>query len=1022
STYYYVCAAVAELPEVKDRSSVKEGVQMPVLSLQNEQNDFIPDELLSNLTSTICPQDRAQYNKTHKYTKVCGIRAPDVVWHHSTGRKKYHYFLDQPTSVTGAGRDISFLCDALAAQRQRISLPPVPNRATISLDDSQKGTNATETLIPEEYHIMTNKGVKALQCYDDNFTVLLEDEQKRLKIFPSMRPSGRLEAVQLMRVMDDMLEKAGVNQEFEEVKGVSQIQGLLELVRVEQNIYNIVFHELIRQVSVECRERGQLLAKLRHRYVSLLDRIPRQLISLHTETLAQRALDRRLTEEIICFKHSISQLNEELNQLREHDEHVSMQAEKAQEELAKALKQSQLDSDIVGEYHNLYELQRQRLEGQVTVLTAERDLWSKVTYSIALKVIKLNNLQLVSRLHVSEQAWTKTAEHFTTLLTAKDSEDLKRIMQLTDQWKEQLIGFMENLRETEKKQYESIRSIQHGLVRWHEFCESNIRSPDVKFEKASEEVLFNDLKQWSMVLIVQCERCGGEGLLSNKETLHTLGQLHNLWVEVCMQLFRRHPSLDRETPKGQAAMTELSHAITELHTQLDIRINGESGSSVFATSGIHQQLITLAGVMDSWANKLKSLIGRLETLHHSDWSKLEKALGSWINLCEEALVNIGNTQKESERIKHKPHVKIEIDDVLNMLREFVSSQNNFFDYTNLTLYEAVSSMHTLRTRWMVELLLLMVPDRCDAQESPPPPGPELNVFKDVSFQKMEEDARNLAQKLNYLSKYITSSWQAIVEEMMQKNMTQDDTENEIYQLNKLQRECAEWLDVCGILLCDLMGRPLELQLSGEAVPKFITDLSLSVESVPSPAGDYAKPERPAEAKEDEKVAIKAGGSPYSSNKNNKQAEEREEDVTEDEKSMSVLKLIGHDGHIIEQMLGEETVHITGTSDLVVRPRSENAQQAFSALGTVELLQQELLAVEARAISAEERALKAEEALQAALEKIHDLERQLPQRTSLETKVSKSVSPVAKKEAAPELKEVSQQSTPSPKSTKSSKKR
>lgn len=81
STYYYVCAAVAELPEVKDRSSVKEGVQMPVLSLQNEQNDFIPDELLSNLTSTICPQDRAQYNKTHKYTKVCSNNITVSVFH-----------------------------------------------------------------------------------------------------------------------------------------------------------------------------------------------------------------------------------------------------------------------------------------------------------------------------------------------------------------------------------------------------------------------------------------------------------------------------------------------------------------------------------------------------------------------------------------------------------------------------------------------------------------------------------------------------------------------------------------------------------------------------------------------------------------------------------------------------------------------------------------------------------------------------------------------------------------------------
>lgn len=41
------------------------------------------------------------------------------------------------------------------------------------------------------------------------------------------------------------------------------MEALLELVQVEQNIYNIVFHELIRQVSVNCAERGQLLAKLR---------------------------------------------------------------------------------------------------------------------------------------------------------------------------------------------------------------------------------------------------------------------------------------------------------------------------------------------------------------------------------------------------------------------------------------------------------------------------------------------------------------------------------------------------------------------------------------------------------------------------------------------------------------------------------------------------------------------------------------------------------------------------------------
>lgn len=41
------------------------------------------------------------------------------------------------------------------------------------------------------------------------------------------------------------------------------MESLLEVVQMEQHIYNTVFHEVIRQVTVSCAERGQLLAKLR---------------------------------------------------------------------------------------------------------------------------------------------------------------------------------------------------------------------------------------------------------------------------------------------------------------------------------------------------------------------------------------------------------------------------------------------------------------------------------------------------------------------------------------------------------------------------------------------------------------------------------------------------------------------------------------------------------------------------------------------------------------------------------------
>ncbi|XP_046906285.1 axonemal dynein light chain domain-containing protein 1 [Hypomesus transpacificus] len=993
---------VAELPVLREKGTDRSKMQLVPL-----QNDYIPDELMDTLTSTIYPPNRLGSSKRSKTPpkKIHGIRHTDAVWHHAVGRKKYKYFLDQPTSLTGAGRDISFLCDAMATQRERIPLPPMAERNSTNTQGIQKDLKHMETLIPEEFHIVKNKGVQALECFDDKFTVLLEDDKKMLKVFPSMKPSGRLEAVQLMKVMDEMMDRAGVNQEYSELTGLSQMQGLLELVRVEQNIYNIVFHELIRQVSVECAERGHLLAKLRERYVALLDRIPRQLKGLHTETLAQRALDRRLTEEIICFKGSLTQLNKELCSMREHDEYVTNQGARAQQQLAKALEQSQKNSDMVGEYHNLYEMQRHRLESQVDRLTDEKDLWSKVTYNLALKVIKVNNLHLANKLHVSEQTWTKTAEHFTVFLMSKDSEDMNHIIQLTEQWKELMTGFVQRLSEAEFRQCEKIQEVQADIVTCHACLSTNVKIPDPKLEKSFEEEIYDNLKKWSNEFSVQCERYGGEELISCQENLTLLAQLQDSWGEVGLELFRRHPAPDGAPPRGQEAMRELASNVSELHKQLDTRINGESG--------IHKQLMALAGVMDSWATKLKVLIGRAEVLPHCDCLKLEKELESWMKVGEEALVLVASTQPDSGGNKKKAHIKIEIDDVFNSIREFVSTQSNFFDCENQRLCEEVSSIHTALTRWMVDLLLQMVPDQCDEQEPLPVTGPGPQALKEASMKQLEEDARSLAQELLYFSKYMTSSCQDIVEEDIQKRtMAHDDTDNELYELNKLQRECDEWKDACKILLSDVKGSPVDLRVTSNLVPTSATDIlptpSVSVES---------NVHRPEEDEEDSgRSQVEETSRLADVNNPEGESESQEEAVQEGSQGGCIMKLIGHDGYVIEQTLGEDRVHLGQTEEMVISPHTVNAHRAFDALATVGLLQTQLLEMEARAQGAEERAQKAEEDLQAALEKIQDMERQLQGRPSLEPKVSKK--PVAvtsqKMESPPAPKPASQKPEHSPK--------
>lgn len=232
----------------------------------------------------------------------------------------------------------------------------------------------------------------------------------------------------------------------------------------------------------------------------------------------------------------------------------------------------------------------------------------------------------------------------------------------------------------------------------------------MKVDKSSADELSQDLKQWSkvsnpfylllnylckivplstlnikmiaihvqlQVLTPQCERYGGEDLVAGQETLEMLTNLQESWIEVCLQLFRRHPGPDGEPPKGQEAMRELAKTITELQNQLAIRINGESGKNqglwfltqsfffsngyqcllLVINAGIHATLMLLIESMEFWSRKLKALSELPEEQSSDDSLKLEEALANMMNLSEEALLIVDSTQLERDRAKKKPHSK-----------------------------------------------------------------------------------------------------------------------------------------------------------------------------------------------------------------------------------------------------------------------------------------------------------------------------------------------------------------------------
>ena len=88
--------------------------------------------------------------------------------------------------------------------------------------------------------------------------------------------------------------------------------------------------------------------------------------------------------------------------VKKQDHQLTIEAEKSKEELRVslirsahlhsivqiALEDSAKSSAILQEYHQLYELQRQRLEKQIKALTFERDIWNSTAYSLGLKLIE----------------------------------------------------------------------------------------------------------------------------------------------------------------------------------------------------------------------------------------------------------------------------------------------------------------------------------------------------------------------------------------------------------------------------------------------------------------------------------------------------------------------------------------------------------------------------------------------------------------------------------------------------------
>ncbi|XP_022412297.1 axonemal dynein light chain domain-containing protein 1 isoform X3 [Delphinapterus leucas] len=744
------------LPKLREKKSLVDPSKPFPTFLQNE---FIPQEVLLSLTYTAnagpCPENLLPSKKI-KTPKGTLPRPVDHVWHNPIRRNKFKYLIDHPVSLTGAGRDISFLYDVKYVKgetRESAVCPPQMDRSLQSRDGvlvPHKPKKLTDTLIPEEFHIVSNTGVSGLECYDDKYTTLLTDSENRLLLFPSMKPNKRVEVVQLNDVMDAMLERAGV--ENQAYTGPTKMHKLLHILKKEQTIYNTVFHELIRQVSVDCADRGELLSKIRERYVQMLDQIAWHMTDFYKDMVTQQVMDQRILEELYNFNNVIEELTRELCLVQAHDMKLTKEAEKAHRALAQALLDAEKNARIVEEYHDLYTLQRGRMESDIKQLMAERDIWSSATYELSVKVIERNKVMLAKRLCLNEKGWNKYAKHFIILLSTKDTADLAMLQKLTEKWRNLVNKFKQEVEQNEESTREKLQSVKDGLVKWQQFFRNNTGKDILSPSKENRfESVVPDFKQWQKMLTEDKDKFSGDLLVSKYDCLKIIKHLQESWADIGLGIFSRHKSMEGKLPPEQKHMEEIVKSTGRLYKEFEIRINGDNG--------ISKILPSLVSSLEFCSFKLESLLEFPELLLE-EWEGLNEKINEMKSQLDASLNVIGTVPQ---------YIDVDSGSVLqahifNMIQQWLLKIGNEVNNGNMELQRQMDELHIPMIQWMVNFLILMVPDFPDP-DTVIKLEEESAEKRDLGIAKLELDAIALAKLLSRYSIYLSSCCKEMVTAM-----------------------------------------------------------------------------------------------------------------------------------------------------------------------------------------------------------------------------------------------------------------
>ena len=276
-------------------------------------------------------------------------------------------------------------------------------------------SNTTTTTITQTHHsvhetLTTSIPIVKPRAVGDGAAMLSYGSEDGPSVYasamlPALRTSERDELKQLGEALEFFVSKLDTQRmshlRLDDRDAVARLMSLLE---EEQGVYDLFFDEIIRQVGTQCRERGEMLGKIRGYYANLLLRVPMHLYALQSELTAQQKLNHTLQEEQRQQREKSFAISVELGAYTHRFKEAAHELEMVKDLLSRAEHEKDRARAMFTQFKEEWDIQRSTLEEQVAVLKEEREdyLATASATATALQKSKQPNLLVHSLLDDSD--------------------------------------------------------------------------------------------------------------------------------------------------------------------------------------------------------------------------------------------------------------------------------------------------------------------------------------------------------------------------------------------------------------------------------------------------------------------------------------------------------------------------------------------------------------------------------------------------------------------------------------------